>query len=132
MRLTVARRWVVEQMCLLKQPFTADELYEACSEKRIVKATIYNTIELMKDAQLLHTNYRDVGHPVTDYELMAGTWHRMQFICQKCGRPVDFRDKSIDALLKKHKFPNFNMLNYSLFVYGECKTCRGTKRRNQK
>lgn len=128
MRVSPVRRMVLEKVCLLKQPFTAEQLIQACAEERISDATIYNALTLFITARILHANKRQRGQTSTEYELTIGAHTRMQIICQKCGRITSFHDKAIEQIVKEHKYYNFNFSRFSMFVYGECKHCRKPQR----
>ena len=67
------------------------------------------------------------GKAATEYEVITGEHHRMEIICQKCGRVAEIQDKAIARLIKERKYSNFTLQHYSLFVYGECKICRRHK-----
>ena len=116
---------VLEQACLLKQPFTARQLEEVCKEERISTGTVYNSLDLFVLAQILYASKRQRGKAATENELITNrSSFRMQMICTKCGRVQDIQDKAIARLLQERKYSNFNMQNASLFIYGECKVCR--------
>ena len=124
MRYSQVREMVLAQICLLPQPFTADQLAKACKAERISVGTVYNSLSLFLKAQILHATNRQRGRAATEYELIAGTHNRMQVVCQRCGRVAEIHDKAIDRLIQMRKYSNFNPQHYSLFVYGECKHCR--------
>ena len=46
MRVSTVREMVLEQVCLLPQPFTADQLAKACQAERISVGTVYNALSL--------------------------------------------------------------------------------------
>lgn len=118
------RNMVLEQACLLPSPFTADQLIEVCAQERISVGTIYNALNTFIDAQIVHAITRQRGQSATEYEVITGVTNSLQMICTKCGRIADISDKAISRLVQERKYSNFNMLHFSLFVYGECKICR--------
>ena len=124
MRFTVERKFILEQVCSLPQPFSAAQLRALCKAQRLTRATIYNSINLLCDAHVLHTLKRGAGMSTTEYELVGRPTTRMQMVCKRCGRITEFRDATISELIKKHRYTNFDMQHYSLYVYGECKACR--------
>ena len=124
MRQTLERKWVLEQVCRLPQPFTAEQLRQACEGQRLSRATIYNTLELLLAANILHAHQRQVGQAATEYELTLSATSHMTIICHKCGRQTEIHDKSIATLIRTRKYSNFNLQHYSLFLYGEYKLCR--------
>ena len=125
MRASKVRNLILRRVCRLKQPFTAEQLEAECSEERISKATIYNALQLFLDAEMLNKHERMIGQPATLYELVtkASRVH-MYLLCTKCGRRAAFYDKAMMQLVKERNYPNFNIQNYTLAVYGECKICR--------
>lgn len=124
MRVSRVREMVLEQVCLLPQPFTADRLAKACMAERISVGTVYNALDLFLSAQILHASKRQRGKAATEYELITSRQTRMQIICQRCGRVSEIHDKAIERLVQERKYSNFNASHFSVFVYGECKHCR--------
>ena len=128
LRVSPVRKMVLEKVCLLKQPFTAEQLIAACAEEHISDATIYNALTLFITARILQATKRQRGQTATEYELTIGTHSRMQIVCLKCGRVTTFHDKALEQIVKEHKYYNFNFNRFSMFVYGECKHCRKPQR----
>lgn len=124
MRVSQVREMVLKQVCLLPQPFNADQLTKACAAERISVGTVYNALDLFLSAQILHASERQRGRAATEYELITGHQTRMQIICQRCGRVSETRDKAIERLIQERKYSNFNASHFSIFIYGECKHCR--------
>lgn len=124
MRKTPVREMVLEQVCQLSQPFTADQLAQACAAERISVGTVYNALELFIKAQILHAINRQRGRTATLYEVIPGKQVHMQIRCGRCGRIVEMKDQAIDHLIRVRKYTNFNVQRYTLLIYGECKHCR--------
>lgn len=118
------REMVLMQVFQLQQPFTAEQLVKACEEEHISVGTVYNSLNLFIDARILRATIRQRGKAATEYELLVGATNKVQFICKKCGRTVEFSDQLIARAIKTHGYNNFIMQNYHLTVYGECKICR--------
>ena len=124
MRPSRVRNMVLEQVCLLPQPFTAEKLVQVCQAERISVATVYNCLNLFLLAQILYAHDRQRGRAATEYELVIGKPMRIQMMCTRCGRLTEIHDKAIERLVKERKYSNFNLQHFSLFIYGECKICR--------
>ena len=120
----MVRNMVLQQVCQLPQPFTAEQLTTVCQAERISVGTVYNSLNLFVLAQILHATSRQRGKSATEYELTTTNTIRMQVVCQNCGRVTDFHDAAIERLVAERKYSNFNVQHMSLFVYGECKICR--------
>ena len=121
---------VLEQVCLLPQPFTAEQLADACKAERISVGTVYNALNLFLLAQILYATNRQRGRAATEYELTVGSPTRMHIVCTRCGRVTEIHDKAIARLVQERKYSNFNMQHFSLYVYGECKICRRQVKNN--
>ena len=125
MRHSQVRNMVLEQVCQLPQPFTAAHLEEVCKAERISTGTVYNVLHLLIEASLVKIYDRGVGQTVTEYELITeASRSHMQVICRKCGRRTFFYDNAIQRMVTERQYSNFNLQNYTLVVYGECKICR--------
>ena len=118
------REMVLTQVFQLPQVFTAEQLVKACEAEHISVGTVYNSLNLFIDARILRATIRQRGKSATEYELLVGATNKVQFICKKCGRTVEFSDQQIARSIKTHGYNNFVMQNYNLTVYGECKICR--------
>lgn len=127
MRPSAVRNMVLEKMCNLHQPFLAEQLVAVCQEERVSVGTVYNTLNICTKAEIIRGHQRQRGHIATEYEIINDTSKHMQFVCKKCGRTVDFSDKAIAQLIEERKYSNFDVHQFSLIVYGECKMCRKVK-----
>lgn len=128
LRNSSVRNQVLEQICHLRQPFTAEELTQACEEDRISIATIYNALTLFVTAQIVHASKRQRGRTAIEYELITGSSNRLQVICTGCGRKATFHDKALEKMIVERQYYNLSMQHFSLFVYGECRLCRQKKK----
>jgi len=125
MRLSLVRNMVLQRICQLPQPFTAEQLVEACQDIRVSVGTVYNLLRLFVLAHILHATSRQRGKTAVEYELMTGgPTIRMEVICQKCGRISEFHDPAIERMISDRKYTNFIAQHMTLFVYGECRICR--------
>ena len=123
-RYSAVREKVLEQACLLPQPFTAEQLEAVCQAEHISSATVYNCLKLFMAANIIHATKRQKGHQAVEYEILTGNQIRMQRICQTCGRITNFRAPAIERLIREQKTASFFMQHYTLFIYGECRKCR--------
>ncbi|MBQ6983378.1 MAG: transcriptional repressor [Paludibacteraceae bacterium] len=128
LRPSAVRKMILKQICDLPQPFPAKLLVEACVAERISIGSVYNALNLFIKANILRATTRQRGNAATEYELVLGSPVRMMLVCQRCGRRTEFHDKAIDRLVRERKYSNFNLQQYSLVVYGECKVCRKKKK----
>lgn len=101
---------------------------EQMEKFRVSRATVYNTIALLTNANLvIHHQFGSESK----YEKCFG--RGMSYaVCTKCGKVVPVNsirlNENITANIKK-----FHLTHYSLYVYGLCSKChRAAKRRRQK
>jgi len=125
MRHTPEREMVLNEICDMQQPFTAEQLTERCKPLRLTQATVYNSLKLFIVARILHSFVRETGRSATQYELAVATRSTVMMVCTRCGRTVELRDKTaIDHIVAMRKYSNFVPENYSMRIYGHCKLCR--------
>jgi Fur family ferric uptake transcriptional regulator len=107
----------------LGRHISAEELYTEVKKinQHVGYATIYRTLKLLKECELLTERHFDEGQ--ARYEV-AGDHHHDHFICETCGKIVEFEDEEIERMqetvarklgvtLRRHKFE----------LYGLCADC---------
>ena len=112
----------------MKGPITVSALQQAAKEEfaRISTQTIYDTLELLVDAGLMQRLVVN-GQHVATYALVSEKRNRLRIICTVCGRVSTFKDLALKDYFKSRSFDNFDAKNYTVYVYGKCKTCRTRK-----
>lgn len=129
LRHTPERFTILSAVCKL-QRFTIDELRASLNELAISRATVYNTLSLLEDAQLVRRLTKEYGVRAAQYELVRATDSVVQIICQRCGRVGIVKDPTIKRMLADKRWSNFEPDHFSLYVVGQCKVCR--RRSNKK
>ncbi|MBQ9752435.1 MAG: transcriptional repressor [Paludibacteraceae bacterium] len=129
LRHTPERFTILSTVCKL-QRFTIDELRASLNELAISRATVYNTLSLLEDAQLVRRLTKEYGVRAAQYELVRATDSVVQIICQRCGRVGIVKDPTIKRMLADKRWSNFEPDHFSLYVVGQCKVCR--RRGNKK
>lgn len=106
--------------------FHAEMLFNRMQNKyRVSLATIYNTLELLLDCNLIIKH--QFGEQVAQYEKTFGAGIHHHLVCTNCGKVKEFSDKNIRTAIQSKKFANFEPTHYSLYIYGICKKCRDAK-----
>ncbi|MBN2058621.1 MAG: transcriptional repressor [Candidatus Saganbacteria bacterium] len=124
-RLTRQRRVIVELFLSKAGHLCADEMYRYLRRKypRIGHATVYRTLNLLKDAELANeVNF--IGKR-RRYEQKMGQKAHGHLVCEKCGKVIEFKDAALERrqalLCQDHDFdPNEG----SLRISGTCLACR--------
>lgn len=129
MRCTQERLIILHYICGIGRHFTAESIVrDICEQEHISNATVYNNLALFCDANILRI-LPPRQQQRAEYEFTTGERHSLRFICTRCGREVDMKNKAIEVLLRDRHFSNFEMENFTLTVYGHCKTCRHKKKK---
>lgn len=102
--------------------FSADELYITMknSDSRVSRATVYNTLELLKQCGLL--SERNFGDNMKRYESNYKRQNHDHIICLDCGRIVEFVEEKIsDLSVSITEKLNFEPASYSFNIFVRCK-----------
>lgn len=101
--------------------FTADEIYERLKAENIGIATVYRVLNQFEAVGLI--NRLKLDNDQIKYELNDGQ-HHDHIICVKCGTIQEFCNEELKKLQEKI-VQNFNakIIDYSLNIYVECKSC---------
>ncbi len=129
LRMTPERLALSQYIMGFQGHFTPEMLqHEAEADQfHVSLATIYNTLNLMAEARLLHRHAID-GLPV-QYEVAQGSPH-FHLVCTSCGKLKEVKDNHFIAFMNTRKYNAFSPEYYSLYAYGTCSTCARKKKRN--
>ena len=130
LRRTTERHAILLHILNINGHFTIDELQQLLDGDgfRVSRSTVYNTVELLIDAEMLRRHVFEGLLP--QYERI--TLPHTHLICTNCGKVKEVRDPNFAAFMNARRFNAFNADHYSLYVYGTCSTCaRKLKRTRQ-
>ena len=125
LKFTPERITVLDEIRNTDQHFEPESLLVRLKSKKvkISRATIYRTLELLVQSGLVKKNVFANG--TTLYERKFGTRVHDHFLCEQCGRIIEFFDASLveihNRLAKKHQLV---IHEYSHQIYGICQSCR--------
>ena len=120
---TKQRKLIVSQFLMMKTHVDAEELYESVRKEghNIGLATIYRTLNLLKDAGLVEQSSFADGRAV--FEVLKPGDHHDHLICVDCGKVVEFENEDIEDLQRKvAKEKGFDLTSHRLDLYGRCQT----------
>ncbi len=124
LRCTQERYTLLRHCCSLGTTFEADKVIAFAQEQHISPATGYNALGLFVSAQILHCISKQYGRSKACYELMLARQPHIEFVCTRCGRVSELKDKAIENIVRMRRYTNFVPHGFSLYIYGECKTCK--------
>ena len=123
-RLTWQRRAIAEAVFRTHKHFSAEDLWERLRKisPGISRATVYRTVALLADANLL--TGLDFGKGLKSYEHICGHEHHEHLICVECDKIIEFYDheleKSKQEIAQKH---GFELVGHVLKMFGYCSAC---------
>ena len=125
LKFTEQRKRLLEKALLHHKHFSAEELYESLRRKHagISQATVYRTLKLLVDNQVLDVHDFDRGFRL--YESRLGRQHHDHLICLRCKRITEFENPAIESEQEKvARRYHFKILSHSHKIYGLCFKCR--------
>ncbi len=124
LKLTSQRRTILRVAFEAEGHFSAEALLSLSkkADSTISKATVYRTLALLKESQILEE--QDFGDGKKVYERAQGRKHHDHLICIRCGKIIEFENEPIERLqnaeAQKHRF---KIVYHSLKLFGFCNSC---------
>ncbi len=121
--LTVQRRAIYEALALRKDHPTADQVYEAISEKLkgISRTTVYRVLETFVSIGIA----KKISNPESKARFDADIQRHHHLSCLSCGCILDMHDVNLNKLAVPSDLNSeFEILDYSITFTGYCASCR--------
>ncbi len=101
----------------------AEELYAEVKKinPHVGYATIYRTLRLLKECELLVERHFDEGQ--ARYEAI-GERHHDHFICERCGKIIEFENEAIERMQQVvARDLKVELTHHKMELYGLCADC---------
>ena len=125
LKLTAERRALFDELFSRHEHVEADELLVRLrsQHKKISRATIYRTLELMVDSGIV--GRLRIGEAGYRYERLRAGDHHDHLICDQCGKVIEFFEPQIEALQDEVALRHgFVLLSHTHQMRGICRSCR--------
>lgn len=112
----------------LGRHISAEELYAEVRKvnPHVGYATIYRTLRLLKECELVYERHFADGQ--ARYEA-AGKHHHDHFICDSCGKIIEFQNEDIERLQARvARELGVELTHHKVELYGLCVECRHNAR----
>ncbi len=110
----------------LGRHISAEELYAEVKKisPHVGYATIYRTLKLLKECDLVYERHFFDGQ--ARYE-RVGKRHHDHFICERCGKIIEFENRRIERLQEiVARELGATLTSHKMELYGLCADCRST------
>jgi Fur family ferric uptake transcriptional regulator len=107
---------------------SAEQLYAEVKKinQHVGYATIYRTLRLLKECDLVSERHFDDDQ--ARYEVV-GERHHDHFICERCGKIIEFENESLERLQEAvARELNVTLTRHKMELYGLCSECLAQSR----
>lgn len=122
---TKQRLAVVEQFLKVRSHVDVESIHATLRKKgmNIGLATIYRTLNMLKDAGLVHQHFFSDGRAV--FEIASPDTHHDHLVCTVCGQIDEFENDAIEQIQQQIAAEmGYVLESHRLELYGRCKTCQ--------
>lgn len=128
LRKTPERYFVLDVVAETSKKFDAEYVLNEVLSRgtRISRATVYNTLSTLIDAQILREHEIE-GKKYFEKAPLSQMYIRL--ICTKCGKIKDVKDTETISAVNSKKYGKFLTSYSTIAIYGLCSSCVNAKRK---
>jgi Fur family ferric uptake transcriptional regulator len=130
LKLTLQRSTLARKVFDTARHFSAEELLEELSreKKRISKATLYRTLALLEEANLITSIDFGRGFKFYEHAHAIGHEHHEHLVCIECFKIVEFMNPELETFHERiARSHGFRVLSHTYKIYGICSACAAKK-----
>jgi Fur family ferric uptake transcriptional regulator len=126
LKLTSQRNVIAKKVLGTHRHFSAEELLlDLRGEKRrISKATVYRTLALLEESNLINSIDFQRGYKFYEHTHLAGHEHHEHLVCIECFKVIEFTDPDLetfhDRIARRH---GFQVVSHTYKIFGVCANC---------
>ena len=116
-RKTPERYAILDMIYTIKGHFDIDTLYHSMEDEgqfRVSRATLYNTIILLLDANLV---IRHQFGNSSQYERAYKNETHHHMICTECGKVTELEDENLKKAIVETKLKKLNRMNFVFMIF---------------
>jgi Fur family ferric uptake transcriptional regulator len=124
LRLTPARRAILQSLGISKQPISVEILFSDLQKQKIKidLVTLYRTLNTFEEKGLAHAV--DLGHGKIYFEISSGhNHHHHHIVCDSCNKIEHIDVCGIEQHMQKLKKLGYKNLRHKLEFFGICASC---------
>ena len=133
LRKTTERLTIFREVCAFPKHFDVSSLQERLDEINfhVSRATLYNVLDVLVDAGVV-VRHQLPNLEAVQFELQVYAQTHVHLFCTRCKSLREIKNRKLMKTLKDMRMGSFTPEYYSLYVYGECGSCRVKRKRAEK
>lgn len=130
-KFTAQKRIILLEIINANTHLSVKEIYEKTSEKNVSFATIYRTLKLFNEFDIIkEINIDNINY--YEMKLFSGKPLHMHFKCSKCGSIIDIDNKDLNLEYiklnqKVEEENNLDVFDVNIMLIGTCSKCKEDK-----
>lgn len=128
LRVTPLKEAILSILFETEQPISVREITAKLKKRKLNpnKSSLYRELKTLRSVQIL--SELRIGKRASSYELKHLDEHHHHFVCKRCKKIVDFKNKNLenamDRIVKSLKKQGLQAKEHELNFFGRCASCQ--------